>query len=355
MPLIHSYAIWNNKGGVGKSTITFHLAMRYAELNSNKKVLVLDLCPQSNSSLMLLGGGSKGEEYVMEFCSMAQPRSIVGYLSAVITNGPGASLPLPRDYLVQVQQYNDNAPANLFLVCGDGNLEPLSPAINDAAERKQLTPKSRPWKWTQEIVKDFIDNLVNSTKEEWMVFIDTNPSFSIYTQIAISGAERILVPINADDSSKNAASAMMALLHGTVPPHPIYGTWTYAERAKKQDIQVPSVYLLIGNRLTQFEGPAAAFAAISDATAESLFNIYIKNKSYFVDKKREIKTKQDFIKEYSMPLRDFNTAGVVCAHLGMRLSTMRQAYYKVYGIDVKVNSERISECIAAIDAIVSIL
>ena len=32
MGLIHSYALWNNKGGVGKSTITFHLSMRYAEL-----------------------------------------------------------------------------------------------------------------------------------------------------------------------------------------------------------------------------------------------------------------------------------------------------------------------------------
>lgn len=33
MGLIHSYALWNNKGGVGKSTITFHLSMRYAELH----------------------------------------------------------------------------------------------------------------------------------------------------------------------------------------------------------------------------------------------------------------------------------------------------------------------------------
>ena len=31
MALYESYAIWNNKGGGGKSTITFHLAMRYAE------------------------------------------------------------------------------------------------------------------------------------------------------------------------------------------------------------------------------------------------------------------------------------------------------------------------------------
>lgn len=60
MPVINSYALWNNKGGVGKSTITFHLAVRYAELNPDKKVMVIDLCPQANSSMMLLGGGEIG-------------------------------------------------------------------------------------------------------------------------------------------------------------------------------------------------------------------------------------------------------------------------------------------------------
>ena len=61
MGLIHSYALWNNKGGVGKSTITFHLAMRYAELHPDEKVLVIDLCPQANSSMMLLGEGQLGK------------------------------------------------------------------------------------------------------------------------------------------------------------------------------------------------------------------------------------------------------------------------------------------------------
>ena len=47
MGLIHSYALWNNKGDVGKSTITFHLAMRYAELHPDEKVLVIDLWHQN--------------------------------------------------------------------------------------------------------------------------------------------------------------------------------------------------------------------------------------------------------------------------------------------------------------------
>lgn len=53
-----SYVMWNNKGGVGKSTITFHVASVYAEQNLDRDVVVVDMCPQANSSSMLMGGGN---------------------------------------------------------------------------------------------------------------------------------------------------------------------------------------------------------------------------------------------------------------------------------------------------------
>ena len=140
MSLIHSYAWWNNKGGVGKSTITFHLSMRYAELHPEQNVLVIDLCPQANSSMMLLGGGSIGEDKIINFCKEATPHSVVGYLGIVITNGRGAELPDPYKFVVNVSEYNKNTPTNLYLLCGDGNLEPMAPAINEAASAKALTP-----------------------------------------------------------------------------------------------------------------------------------------------------------------------------------------------------------------------
>jgi cellulose biosynthesis protein BcsQ len=65
---MEAYAIWNNKGGTGKSTITFHIASRFAEKNPNRKVLVIDLCPQSNASMLLLGGGVEGEKELLRAC-----------------------------------------------------------------------------------------------------------------------------------------------------------------------------------------------------------------------------------------------------------------------------------------------
>jgi cellulose biosynthesis protein BcsQ len=48
-------AVANRKGGVGKSTISVMLSYAFA-IWSGKKVLLIDLDSQSNSSLILLGG-----------------------------------------------------------------------------------------------------------------------------------------------------------------------------------------------------------------------------------------------------------------------------------------------------------
>lgn len=38
-----SYVTWANKGGIGKSTLSFQLALKYARLNTNKKVIIIDM------------------------------------------------------------------------------------------------------------------------------------------------------------------------------------------------------------------------------------------------------------------------------------------------------------------------
>ncbi|MDT0501926.1 MULTISPECIES: ParA family protein [unclassified Halomonas] len=349
---MNRYAVWNNKGGVGKSTITFHLATRYAEENPDKRVLVVDLCPQSNSSMMLLGGGVQGEGHVLDFCSQGTPRTVVGYLSEVLAGGMGAPLPDYRDYMVNVSDYNENLDENLYLMCGDGNLEPMAPAISGAASAPKLTLTGMdPWEWVHLVFKKLIENVTDGD-EEWMVFIDTNPSFSIFTELAISAANRLITPVNADDSSRVAANAMFILLHGQYPPHPIYGSWTFANRAHERNMEVPKIHVIVGNRLTQYVGAASAFEALSDATATALYTAYQHHPQYFTAREDEVESVGDFKEKYSVPLRDFNTAGVVSAHLGMKVSSLRQGYYPMYGHDIKVNRDRIDECVEALDEVV---
>lgn len=354
MGLIQSYAIWNNKGGVGKSTITFHIASRYAELHPETNVLVIDLCPQANSSMMLLGGGTHGEDALLQNCTQPTPHTVVGYLSEVISRGSGAPLPGPMEFIERVSVTNDDLPANLYLLSGDGNLEPMAPAINSAAAQPALTPGAQPWRWVHLIFRRLIEDVVGRYPDnDWMVFVDTNPSFSIYTELAISSVQRIITPVNADDSSRVATNAMFILLHGQTPPHPIYGTWTFAARAQDHNLTIPQIHLVVGNRLTQYAGAATAFGALSDATADTLFTNYQNHPTYFTSRNPAPTTVGQFRDVYSQPLRDFNTAGVVSAHLGRRLSGMTGGYYRVYNEDVQVNRDRVTECLDALDAVVA--
>ncbi|MEO1717950.1 MAG: ParA family protein, partial [Planctomycetota bacterium] len=254
-----SYALWNNKGGVGKSTITFHLATRYAERHPDTRVLVIDLCPQANSSMMLLGGGENGEKITFAISqASATPKTVAGYIAEVLTRGEGGATPDPASFVTRCADHNARVPGNIDLLCGDGNLEPMAPLISQRALQEALTEGSSPWKWVHQIMRGFI-NSVESLESPVVVFIDTNPSFSVYTEIAITAADELLVPINADDASRVATNAMFSLIYGANPPHPIYGKYTYAARADTHGLPKPLVKLVIGNRLTQYDGAAGAF------------------------------------------------------------------------------------------------
>ncbi len=83
--------------------------------------------------------------------------------------------------------------------------------------------------------------------------------------------------------------------------------------------------------------------------------MFSSNPYYFTNRATCISSISEFRSEFSKPLRDFNTAGVVCAHLGKLLSSMKQGYYSIYNTEVKVNADKIEECTRAIDEIISII
>ena len=55
------YSLWNNKGGVGKTFLSFMLSSEYALRHPEKRVLVVDMCPQANFEIFLGGNGSGAE------------------------------------------------------------------------------------------------------------------------------------------------------------------------------------------------------------------------------------------------------------------------------------------------------
>ncbi|MFI5299736.1 MAG: ParA family protein, partial [Polyangiales bacterium] len=219
--------------------------------------------------------------------------------------------------------------------------------------RHALLPNLSPWRWVHEVVRALIAEVANAHASDLVVFIDTNPAFSIYTEIAVASADYLIVPVNADDASRMATAAMFTLIWGAHPPHPIYGQYTFASQATLTGLARPVVHLVIGNRLTQHVGPAGAFGAISDATVNELFAAYQSGPARFTVRTVTPTTAATFRDQFSEHLRDFNTAGVVAAHTGTPLSSLPGGRYSVYGASIQVNGSRVQECRDAVDAIVA--
>ncbi|MES0491890.1 MAG: ParA family protein [Leptospirales bacterium] len=343
-----SYVIWNNKGGVGKSTITFHVASVYAENHLDRDVVVVDMCPQANSSSMLMGGGKESESKLQELISKNEPQSIVGYITEATLKGD-AEL---SKYVTKLNSINSNLSDNLYLISGDGNLELIAPLLSERAEATPLSATDNPWIKIHSIIKEMTDKRLNSDRP-CTYFIDTNPSFAIYTQLAIVGGDKLLVPINADDSSIFAITGLFHLIWGTSESHPVYGKYTFASKAKKHDLKLPKISFLLGNRFTQKKGAAHAFKALSDEALKKMFSEFKSNPDKFEHLEGEFNDITAFEKAYSIELRDFNSAGVVAANQGLPLSKMDQHTYEVYGEKIQVAKEQRVLCKKTIEDLVS--
>jgi hypothetical protein len=92
---------------------------------------------------------------------------------------------------------------------------------------------------------------------------------------------------------------------------------------------------------------------MSAATAESLFGSFQAHPNRFSAPGHAVGTVADFRDTYSIPLRDFNTAGVAAAHMGTPLSQLQAGIYNIHGQQVTVAGPRVQECRNAVDAVVA--
>src|SRR5260221_2912568 len=128
-----TYALWNNKGGVGKSYLTFQIASEYARTHPDQNVLVIDICPQANSSSMLLGGMLRGEAALNELGSTNPRRTIAGYIRDRIAS-PYQDPRTGANYIMRVSDRNSQVQQNLFLVQGDEELAILDSRVSNATQ-----------------------------------------------------------------------------------------------------------------------------------------------------------------------------------------------------------------------------
>ena len=271
------YATWNNKGGVGKTFLTFMMAGEYAHDNPKKKVVAIDLCPQANLSEIILGGNGKGSAVLDTLLNQKPKRQTIGgYFDERIIS-PYKSTGNESWYIVNPygMKYNRALPPNLFLVVGDPSLELQAQVIN------QLSRISQPqdaWKLVHSWVIDLIAKIRSDMGQDTMFFIDCNPSFSSYTELAILAAERLMVPCSADGSSARAIDNIGRLVYGVNVPSQ-YQTGDFSSLAKLWSFVVPEIHLVTLNRSTQYGAKASkGFSAMFDEIKRRTADL-AKNKS----------------------------------------------------------------------------
>jgi len=325
-----SYAFWNNKGGVGKSFLCFIAGCEYAHRFPDSDVYVLDLCPQANVSETLLGGFPKGAKAMTELLARKPRASIAGYLDARLSS-PFKRLDDIDPYVCRPSNYNSAIPKNVSLVCGDNLLEIQSEAIRQTS---QLAVPSDSWKQVLHWIRDLTKALAIKSGDRPSVFIiDCNPSFAIFTQLAVVAADHVVVPFTADDSSRRAVENVVTLLYGFTEAADVapYTKISFAKKDKEEDVPVPTLHTFVSNRVTKYEGqPSKAFAAMIKAMKATIDNIHRKHRDVFSSPTSKPSSKFLFVPDY-------HSASIIAASTGTPLHKLTAGPKEFGGERVQIN------------------
>lgn len=334
------YAFWNNKGGTGKTSLAFQAITRYAERYPQKRILAIDICPQANLSELFLGGlNNRGSEKLLARHGQVPRCSIGGYFQLRLPSPYTPPQFNARDFITTPSQYNTAIPGNVDLVCGDPLLELQANAVNTLAN--QNIPGTNAWIAVIDWLKTFLDQIDGDYST---VFMDCNPSFSLYTQIALATTNRIILPVMADDSSRRAIQNAFSLIYGLKLPSEIYASYAFATKLRDAGRPLPKVHLIAKNRITQYMGSASAYAAVLAAIQADIVSLLQSNSDIFSFSSADT----GFV-----DIRDFQTTGVVAFAKGLPFSKLPSGKQSINGHRVQVKQEYLTNSIKSMESLVS--
>lgn len=340
-----SYAFWNNKGGVGKSFLGFIAATEYAHRHAEADVYVIDLCPQANLTETLLG-----EQSANAMASRMQGKTratIAGYLESRL-NSPFRMIDDVSQFITSPRDWNQNIPPNLKLICGDNLLEIIAEAIRQTS---QLAIPVTAWAQVQQWVRDLVDSLNAFSEGRDTIFvIDCNPSFAMYTQLALVAADHVIVPFTADDSSRRAIENVVALLYGIGDEHiSAYAQISFSKRAREEGIRVPTLHTFVSNRVTIYGDTASkAFEAVAKTIRNTMDAIFKGHRQIFASKQQP--PSQSF---FEVP--DYHAAAIVAAVTGTPIHALKPGPRMLQGERIQLNKVPLDRYRSALNKFVDAL
>ncbi len=172
---------FNNKGGVGKTTLAYNTAVEFA--NKGYKTVLIDLDPQCNLTRLALG-----EEYYENTIFSEMSCTVYDVLRGVVEGGSDI------DTSAQFEQAK-GSPGNLYLLRGDMRLSEyeniLSTGYNAAAAGDQIG-------YFQTSAIDRFLREKGMSDEVDIFVIDTSPTLGLLNRVILLGSDYFVVPLMPD-------------------------------------------------------------------------------------------------------------------------------------------------------------
>lgn len=176
--------VFNQKGGVGKSTITCNLAAINAV--EGKKTLVIDLDIQGNSTQYLLGKKvTDSDKTIAHFFKDCLSLSLFGS-----NNNSGLETII-----------HETPFPNLYVIPSHPDLEPLQARLESRMKILKL--------------RDALENLAGFDS----IYLDTPPVLNFYSQSALISADKCLIPFDCDSFSREALYTLMQTISEVKADH----------------------------------------------------------------------------------------------------------------------------------------
>ncbi|MCH9663899.1 MAG: AAA family ATPase [Gammaproteobacteria bacterium] len=171
-------AFFNNKGGVGKTSLVYHLAWMYAD--QGLSVLAADLDPQANLTGMFLDIDRLEDIWTDE----EQPKSIYGAILPLLDGSGDIGNP-------HVEKISDN----LFLIPGDLRLSRSEDELN--SQWPGCLDKN---KRSFRVISAFFRSLTRAAEQcsADIILIDMGPNLGSINRSVLISAESLIIPLVPD-------------------------------------------------------------------------------------------------------------------------------------------------------------
>lgn len=175
-------AFFNNKGGVGKTSLVYHLAWMFREMDH--RVLAVDLDPQSNLSSAFLDD----DELEALWPEGDHPRTILGAVKPLMDHEGDIAPP-------EATRIKDG----LWLIPGDLGLSAFEDNLSEAWG-KLSAPGSAEANYAFRVTTAFDRTIsrVGHTHDATLAMIDVGPSVGALNRSAMIAADAIVIPLGAD-------------------------------------------------------------------------------------------------------------------------------------------------------------